>query len=92
MIRIEQKHAVSALANGIKVFIPFEELVNIEEERAKLQAEKERLEAEVARSTKMLSNPGFINKAPEKKIEEEKAKMKKYQDMLADTIARLEQL
>ena len=86
------KHAVSALANGIKVFIPFEELVNIEEERAKLQAEKERLEAEVARSTKMLSNPGFINKAPEKKIEEEKAKMKKYQDMLADTIARLEQL
>lgn len=86
------KHAVSALANGIKVFIPFEELVDIEEERAKLQAEKERLEAEVARSTKMLSNPGFINKAPEAKVEEEKAKMKKYQDMLADTIARLEQL
>ena len=80
------------MANGIKVFIPFEELVNIEEERAKLQAEKERLEAEVARSTKMLANPGFINKAPEKKIEEEKTKMKKYQDMLADTIARLEQL
>ena len=86
------KHAVSALANGIKVFIPFEELVDIEEERAKLQAEKERLEAEVARSTKMLSNPGFVNKAPETKVQEEKDKMKKYQDMLADTIARLEQL
>ena len=86
------KHAVSALANGIKVFIPFEELVDIEEERAKLQAEKERLEAEVARSTKMLSNPGFINKAPEAKVQEEKEKMKKYQDMLADTITRLEQL
>ena len=86
------KHAVSALANGIKVFIPFEELVDIEEERAKLQAEKERLEAEVARSTKMLSNPGFINKAPEAKVQEEKEKMKKYQDMLADTIKRLEQL
>lgn len=86
------KHAVSALANGIKVFIPFEELVDIEEERAKLQAEKERLEAEVARSTKMLSNPGFVNKAPVAKVQEEKEKMKKYQDMLADTVARLEQL
>ena len=86
------KHAVSALANGIKVFIPFEELVDIEEEKSKLQAEKEKLEAEVSRSTKMLSNPGFLNKAPEAKVQEEKEKMKKYQDMLADTIARLEQL
>ena len=86
------KHAVSALANGIKVFIPFEELVDVEGERAKLQVEKERLEAEVARSTKMLSNPGFVNKAPEAKVQEEKEKMQKYKDMLADTITRLEQL
>ena len=68
------------------------ELVDIEEEKSKLQAEKEKLEAEVARSTKMLSNPGFVNKAPEAKVQEERDKMKKYQDMLADTISRLEQL
>ena len=82
------------IANGEanKVFIPFEELIDIEEERTKLQAEKERLEAEVDRSTKMLSNPGFVNKAPEAKVQEERDKMKKYQDMLADTISRLEQL
>ncbi|MGN1327974.1 MAG: valine--tRNA ligase, partial [Clostridia bacterium] len=86
------KHTVSALANGIKVFIPFEELVNVEEERAKLQAEIERLEAEVERSTKMLSNPGFVNKAPEAKVQEEKEKMQKYKDMLADTKERLTQL
>lgn len=84
--------AVSALANGVKVFIPFEELINIEEERAKLQTERKKLEAEVQRSTKMLSNPGFLNKAPAEKVEEEKQKMKKYQDMLKDTITRLEQL
>ena len=40
----------------------------------------------------MLSNPGFVNKAPEAKVQEERDKMKKYQDMLADTISRLEQL
>ena len=30
----------------------------------------------------MLSNPGFINKAPEAKIQEEKTKLEKYKDML----------
>lgn len=30
----------------------------------------------------MLSNPGFVNKAPEAKINEEKAKLEKYQNML----------
>ena len=40
----------------------------------------------------MLSNPGFINKAPEKKIEEEKEKLKQYKMQLSDTIKRIEQL
>ena len=86
------QRAVSAIAKDIKVFMPFEDLVNIEEEKAKLEAEKKRLESEVERSTKMLSNPGFINKAPAEKVEEEKLKMQKYKNMLEDTIARLEQL
>lgn len=30
----------------------------------------------------MLSNPGFVNKAPQAKIEEEKAKLEKYKEML----------
>ena len=86
------KNAISALANGIKVFMPFEELVDIEEEKAKLLSEKERLQAEVQRSTKMLANPGFLSKAPEAKIQEEKDKMQKYEDMLKDIITRLEQI
>lgn len=85
------KHAVSLLADGVKAFIPFEELIDIAEEKAKLEAEKKRLESEVERSTKMLSNAGFISKAPASKIQEEKEKMQKYKDMLEDTIQRLEQ-
>ena len=54
--------------------------------------EKVKLEAEVERCEKMLSNPGFINKAPEKKIEEEKEKLKQYKMQLSDTIKRIEQL
>lgn len=40
----------------------------------------------------MLSNPGFISKAPEAKIQEEKEKLAKYEEMLKITIERLENL
>ena len=86
------QNAISILSNGIEVFMPFEELVDIEEEKERLQKEKTKLESEVARSTKMLSNEGFISKAPQAKIDEEKAKLEKYKEMLEGTIERLKNL
>ena len=82
-------NAISVIGNGMKLFIPFEELVDIEAEKQRLQAEKERLEKEVQRGEKMLSNPGFVAKAPEKKIQEEKQKLENYQAMLKEVVERL---
>lgn len=82
-------NAISVIGNGMKLFIPFEELVDIEAEKQRLQAEKERLEKEVQRGEKMLSNPGFVTKAPEKKIQEEKQKLENYQAMLKEVVERL---
>ena len=76
-------NAVSIVEDGIELYMPFEGLVDMEQERKRLQEEKKRLEGEVARCEKMLSNPGFMNKAPQSKIDEEKAKLEKYKDMLA---------
>ncbi len=86
------ENAICVLASGIEVFMPFEELVDIKEEIARLEKEKEKLEAEVARGTKMLSNPGFVSKAPQTKINEEKEKLAKYEEMLKTTIERIEKL
>lgn len=86
------QNAICVQSFGIEVFMPFEELVDIKEEVARLEKEKERLENEVARATKMLSNPGFVEKAPEAKINEEKEKLAKYQEMLKTTIDRIEKL
>ena len=86
------ENAISIMLEDISVYIPLEGLINIEEEKARLNAEKEKLEAEVARGEKMLSNPGFVNKAPEAKVNEEKAKLENYKKMLEDTIKRLEQI
>ena len=83
------QNGMSVLTNGIEVYIPFEELVDIEEERKRLEEEKKKVLAEIERATKMLSNPGFVNKAPEAKINEEKAKLAKYQEMLRSIEERL---
>ena len=86
------ENAISILSNGIEVYIPFEELVDINEEIERLNKEKQRLEQEVLRGEKMLSNQGFISKAPESKINEEKEKLANYKELLKNTIERLEKL
>ncbi len=86
------QNAMSVIQNGIEVYLPFEELVDIEEEKKRLQGEKEKLISEVERAEKMLSNPGFVNKAPEAKINEEKEKLAKYKDMLKKVEERLKSI
>ena len=86
------QNAMSVLADGIEVYIPFEELVDLEAEKQRLQGEREKLLSEVARGEKMLSNPGFVNKAPEAKINEEKAKLAKYKEMLEKVEERLKSI
>ena len=86
------QNAMSVLADGIEVYIPFEELVDLETEKQRLQGERAKLLSEVARGEKMLSNPGFVNKAPESKINEEKAKLAKYKEMLEKVEERIKSL
>ena len=85
-------NAISIIEEDLEVYIPFEELVDIEEEKKRLQEEVKKLEAEVTRASKMLSNQGFISKAPESKIQEEKDKLAKYEEMLKASKERLENL
>lgn len=82
-------NAISIMNQDLELYIPFEDLVDIAAEKERLQNEKTKLEAEVERAKKMLSNPGFVNKAPEAKINEEKEKLAKYEEMLKNTIERL---
>ena len=83
------QNAVSILENDLELFIPFEDLVDIEAEKERLTSEKEKLLKEVERGEKMLSNPGFINKAPENKVQEEKEKLEKYKELLKNVEERL---
>ena len=73
---------MSAVIAGAQIFIPLEELVDIDAELERLTKEKQRLTKEVERAEKKLSNPGFVAKAPEKVVEEEKTKKARYEEML----------
>ena len=83
----EVMSAVTALA---EIYIPLEDLVDYSAEYERLSKEKKRLEGEVKRVEGKLSNQGFVSKAPEKVVNEEKEKMAKYKDMLEKVSARLE--
>ena len=84
--------AVSAMIHGASIYMPLDELVDIQKELSRLQEEKSRLEKEIARASGMLSNERFISKAPAAKVEEERAKLDKYQKMMAQVEERLAQL
>ncbi|MBO6109077.1 MAG: valine--tRNA ligase [Eubacterium sp.] len=81
--------AVAVVIDGGTIYIPFEELVDVEKEIERLQKEEKRLEGELIRSEKMLNNPNFVNKAPREKLDEERAKQEKYQGMMGQVKSRL---
>ena len=60
-----------------KVFLPMSSMIDSSQELIRLNKELTSVEFEISRSEKMLSNPGFVNKAPAQMIENEKAKLEK---------------
>ena len=81
--------AVSVVIPGAVAYLPLEELVDFEKEKERLNKEKDKLTKELARSRGMLSNEKFLANAKPEKVEEEKAKLAKYEQMMAQVEERL---
>ncbi|GER69191.1 valine--tRNA ligase [Weizmannia acidilactici] len=84
--------AMTAVVSGVELFLPLEGLINFEEEMARLKKELEKWNKEVERVQKKLSNEGFLKKAPEKIIAEERAKEKDYLEKRSVVEARIKEL
>ena len=76
------ENAISIVREGIELYIPQNGLIDLEEEAKRKEEEIKKIEFEIQRAEKMLSNPGFVNKAPKEKVYEEKAKLEKYKSLL----------
>ena len=81
--------AVSVVIPDIVVYLPLSELIDFEQEKARLAKEKAKVEGEIKRASGMLANERFVSKAPKAKVEEEKAKLAKYQAMLEEIEGRI---
>jgi valyl-tRNA synthetase len=86
------KLAMTGILAGAEVYIPMAELVDLDEERAKMQKEIAKLEKEVQRSQKKLGNEKFVANAPEKVVEAEKQKAVEWQQKLDSAKERLASL
>ena len=74
------------------IYIPFNQLVDVEKEIARLEKEAARLAGEIKRANGMLNNEKFVSKAPAAKVEAEKEKLAKYTAMAEQVAGRLSQL
>ena len=76
------KNTINIMVDGLEVYVSLEGLIDIKEEIERLSQEKNKMLSEIARCEKMLSNPGFVNKAPKAKVEEEQRKLENYKELL----------
>ena len=81
--------AVSIVVPDASVYLPLEDLVDFEQEMERLKKEEEKLTKEIARAKGMLANERFVSKAPEAKVQEEREKLEKYTQMLAQVQERM---
>ncbi|HZG72479.1 MAG TPA: valine--tRNA ligase [Chondromyces sp.] len=84
--------AMTAVVTGAELILPLEGLINMEEEIARLEKEWEKWNSEVERVQKKLSNDRFVSKAPQKVVDEERAKEKDYLEKRTAVEARIKEL
>ena len=84
--------AVTAVFGGGEIYIPLEDLIDIAKEHERLDKEKTRLDGEIKRLNGKLSNESFVSKAPAAVVEQERAKLAKYEEMYANLSDRIEVL
>lgn len=84
---------VSVVTKGANVYMPMGELIDFDKERARLEKEKGKVQKDLDFIHKKLSNPGFLAKAPESVVAQEREKVAKLEDLmrkLNDSLAALQ--
>ena len=84
--------AVTAVTHNARIFIPLDDLIDREKEIARLEKEKKAAQKDIDFSSGKLNNPGFISKAPAAQIENERAKLAKAEEKMANILKSIEAL
>ena len=85
----EGEEAVSVVTDAATAYIPLSEIVDMEKEKARLEAELKKNDGEIERIEKKLANEGFVAKAPAAVVEGERQKLEKYRATKEGILAAL---
>ncbi len=88
----EPENAVSIVSGDSVLYLPVNEMVDTEAERARLNKELENAEKMIASANSKLNNADFVSRAPEKVVNIEKDKLEKFTSLKASILAELERL
>ncbi len=86
------ENAVNVVVPSAEIYLPLDELVDKSKELERLNAEKKKLEGEIKRVEGKLNNAGFVAKAPQKVVDEEKAKGEMYKEMLEKVLESIKSM
>ena len=89
---VSADNAVQVVTDSAVVYLPLSELIDVEQEKARLAAEREKMEGEILRVEKKLSNESFVSKAPAAVVDAERAKLSAYREKLSGILSALGKL
>ena len=86
------KGAATAVVGSTEIYLPIDDLLDLDEERARLTKEIVKISDEITRSQKKLANPEFVNKAKPEIIQKEREKAIQHEEKLRTLKASVEQI
>src|SRR4029453_16614027 len=86
------KGAAMAVVGSVEIYLPLDDMINLQEERTRLTKEASKVEEELARIQRKLSNPQFLSKAKEEVIQKEREKSTQHAEKLRALNLSLERL
>jgi valyl-tRNA synthetase len=86
------KGSVQIVLDEATIVLPIADVVDIDQERARLRKEIDKVTANIEKINKMLNNPGFIAKAPEEVVEEQKETVREAENIRSKLSQALKQL
>ena len=89
---IDDPSAVTIITDDAKVYMPLGDLIDFEAERTRLNKERDAVLKDITFVENKLNNPGFVSKAPEKVVAEQRKNLEVYKEKLAMLDERLKAL
>ena len=82
-VNAASKNAAQIVLNEMTVYLPLADIIDLQQERARLEKESRRLQQEIAKLAQKLANDDFIAKAPPEVVEEQRQRLAESEAILA---------